>query len=56
MKQLRQTYRDLPMDFADAALVCVAERERITRMVTFDHHFEIYRLPRRSRFTLLPAR
>ena len=56
MKQLMEKYRDLPMDFADAALVCAAERERLTRIVTFDRHFEIYRLPRRSRFTVLPPR
>jgi predicted nucleic acid-binding protein len=54
MKQLMEKYRDLPMDFADAALVCAAERERLTRIVTFDRHFEIYRLPRRARFTVLP--
>ena len=56
MKQLMQKYRDLPMDFSDAALVCAAERERLTRIVTFDRHFEIYRLPRRTRFTVLPSR
>ncbi len=56
VKQLMQKYRDVPMDFADAALVCAAERERLTRIVTFDRHFEIYRLPRRARFTVLPAR
>lgn len=56
MKQLMEKYRDLPMDFADAALVCAAERERLTRIVTFDRHFEIYRLPRRARFTVLPPR
>lgn len=55
IKQLLQKYRDVPMDFADAALVCAAERERLTRIVTFDHHFQIYRLPRRARFTVLPA-
>ena len=56
VKQLMEKYRDLPMDFADAALVCAAEREQITRIVTFDRHFEIYRLPRRARFTVLTAR
>ena len=55
IKQLMQKYRDVPMDFADAALVCAAERERLTRIVTFDRHFEIYRLPRRARFTVLPS-
>ena len=55
IKQLMQKYRDVPMDFADAALVRAAERERLTRIVTFDRHFEIYRLPNRARFTVLPT-
>lgn len=55
IKQLMQKYHDVPMDFTDAALVCAAERERLTRIVTFDRHFEVYRLPRRARFTVLPA-
>jgi predicted nucleic acid-binding protein len=54
IKALMQKYRDLPMDFADAALVCVAERERTTRILTLDNHFRIYRLPRRARFAVLP--
>ena len=54
IKHLMQKYRDIPMDFADAALVCAAERERLTRIVTFDRHFTIYRLPRGGRFTVLP--
>ena len=54
MKALMQKYRDLPMDFADAALVCAAERERITRILTLDSHFQIYRLPRRARFAVIP--
>jgi hypothetical protein len=53
IKELMRKYRDLPMDFADAALVRVAER--MTRIVTFDRHFSLYRLPRRARFTVLPA-
>jgi predicted nucleic acid-binding protein len=53
IKQLMQKYHDVPMDVADAALVCTAERERLTRIVTFDRHFEIYRLPRRGRFMVL---
>jgi hypothetical protein len=56
MKDLMQKYRDLPMDFADAALVCAAEREQLTRIVTVDRDFEVYRLPRRARFTVLPGR
>jgi len=53
LKALLEKYRDLPMDFADAALVCVAEKEGLTRIVTFDRHFALYRLPRRTRFTIL---
>jgi hypothetical protein len=56
LKELMRKYRDLPMDFADAALVYAAERERLTHILTFDRHFTIYRLPRRGRFTVLPTR
>ncbi len=55
MRALMQKYRDLPMDFADAALVSVAERDRLTRILTFDEHFLVYRLPRRARLTVLPS-
>jgi predicted nucleic acid-binding protein len=55
IKELMQKYRDLPMDFADAALVRVAERDSVTRILTFDSHFDVYRLPRRTRFTVLPS-
>jgi predicted nucleic acid-binding protein len=54
VKALMQQYRHLPMDFADAALVRVAERERLTRVLTFGKHFTGYRLLRRTRFTVLP--
>ena len=53
MKALMRKYRNLPMDFADAALVRVAERKRLTRILSFDRHFEIYALPARARFVLL---
>lgn len=56
MKELMRKYRDTPMDFADAALVRVAERDRLTRILTFDAHFRVYALPRRSRFVVLPGR
>lgn len=55
MKKLMDKYRDLPMDMADAALVCVAEREGLRRVLTFDRRdFGVYRLARRGSFTLLP--
>jgi len=43
MKELMRKYRDLPMDLADAALVRVAERERLRRIFTVDRRdFQIY--------------
>jgi predicted nucleic acid-binding protein len=54
MKTLLRKYRDLPMDFADAALVRVAERDALTRILTFDRHFRVYALPGRARFVVLP--
>jgi uncharacterized protein len=53
MKVLMRKYRDLPMDFADAALVRVAERDQLTRILTFDEHFSVYSLPGRARFVLI---
>lgn len=55
LKQLMEKYRDLPMDLADAALVRVAERDDIRRVLTLDQSpFGIYRLPRKGTFTVLP--
>jgi uncharacterized protein len=56
IKQLMTKYAYLPMDFADAALVCVAERDGLREIVTFDAHFEVYRLPGRARFVMRPAK
>jgi len=53
MKILMRKYRSLSMDFADAALVRVAEREKVRRILTFDRHFTIYALPGRTRFEVL---
>lgn len=48
-------YKDLPMDLADAALVAVAEREKIRRIFTLDRRdFEIYRPTKLGRFIILP--
>ena len=55
MRHLMRKYRDLPMDLADAALVAVAERERISRIFTLDRRdFEIYRPAGIRRFEILP--
>ena len=57
MRELMRKYRDLPMDLADAALVRVAERERLRRIFTLDRRdFQIYRPSRIGRFAVLPSR
>jgi uncharacterized protein len=55
MKTLMRKYRDLPMDLADAALVRVAERERVRQIFTLDRrHFRTYRPAGLGGFTILP--
>ena len=57
MRELMRKYRDQPMDLADAALVRVAERERLRRIFTLDRRdFQIYRPSRIGRFAVLPSR
>ncbi len=55
MRELMRKYQDLPMDLADAALVTVAERERLNKIFTLDQRdFSIYRPARLGAFQLLP--
>jgi hypothetical protein len=55
MRELMHKYRDLPMDLADAALVRVAEREKVRRVFTIDRRdFALYRPAGLGRFTILP--
>ena len=55
IRDLMHKYRDIPMDLADAALVRVAERERISRIFTVDHRdFSVYRPSRIGRFNIVP--
>jgi predicted nucleic acid-binding protein len=50
-------YKDRPMDFADATLVHLAERENISLILTVHHNdFETYRIGGRKKFTILPER
>ena len=54
---LMARYRDRPMDFADATLVHMAQREALSRIFTIDHDdFETYRIERRRRFRIMPHR
>ncbi|MBA3035266.1 MAG: PIN domain-containing protein [Desulfobacterium sp.] len=44
-KSLMQKYSDLPMDYADATIVCLAMDMGIQNIVTLDHKdFSIYRI------------
>jgi len=53
---LMHQYRDRPMDFADATLVRIAERESLSLILTIDHDdFETYRIQGRRRFRIVPG-
>jgi predicted nucleic acid-binding protein len=57
LETLMRRYHDRPMDFADATLVHIAQRESLTTVFTVDHaDFETYRLDGRRRFSIVPAR
>jgi hypothetical protein len=57
LNALMAQYADRPMDFADATLVHLASRERLSTILTVDHDdFETYRLPGRKKFTIFPRR
>ena len=57
IQDLFQRYKDRSMDFADATLVHLAERESLSVILTIDHNdFETYRIGHKKRFTILPQR
>ena len=43
MRVLMDTYRDAPMDLADASVVAAAETLNVRRVFTIDSHFYAYR-------------
>jgi predicted nucleic acid-binding protein len=54
-KNLMKKYADLPMDFADATIVCLAAETGLQNIVTFDKKdFAIYKLPKKKSFTIMP--
>jgi uncharacterized protein len=56
LSQLMRRYNDRPMDFADATLVHLAERESLTTILTVDFSdFQTYRIHGQRRFRILPA-
>jgi predicted nucleic acid-binding protein len=57
LEALMARYADRPMDFADATLVHVAQREGLRTILTIDHDdFETYRIGRNAKFRILPTR
>jgi hypothetical protein len=54
-KKLMEKYKDIPMDYADATLICLAEDLSINHLITFDKkHFSIYKLSSKQSFTVFP--
>jgi predicted nucleic acid-binding protein len=55
LAQLMHRYHDRPMDFADATLVHLAERESLNTIFTVDvSDFQTYRIDGKRRFRILP--
>lgn len=56
VQALMSRYWDRPMDFADATLVHLARRERLSVILTIDHaDFTTYRIEGKRRFKVLPV-
>jgi len=53
IKQLMLKYSDLPMDFADACLVYLAEKLKMDTILTIDRDFSIYRIRGRRKFKII---
>ena len=54
-RSLMEKYSDLPMDFADATLVCLAHESGITNIVTLDQKdFSVYKTFNNRGFDIFP--
>ena len=53
LRELTEKYRDLPMDFADSCLVCLAEKLNLNTIATIDRDFTIYRIQGRRKFKII---
>ncbi len=53
IQELTIKYSDLPMDFADACLVLLAEKLDINQIATIDRDFTVYRIKGRKRFNVV---
>ncbi len=57
VEALMRKYHDRAMDYADATLVHLAQREALSTVFTIDHDgFEAYRVGGRKRLRILPPR
>lgn len=55
MRQLIRKYQDLPMDFADASVVRVAQRDGLDTVFTlYRTDFQVYRRDRGRPFRIIP--
>ena len=50
MIKLSEKYIDLPMDFADASLVIVAEELGLNEIIAIDSDYDVYRLINKKQF------
>ncbi len=56
LSRLMRQYRDRPMDFADATLVHLAQRESLNTIFTTDvSDFQTYRIGGQRRFRIVPG-
>jgi predicted nucleic acid-binding protein len=56
VKRLMDKYKDIPMDYADATLVSIAEEFSVSHVVSFDaKDFGIYRISAKQPFVVLPG-
>lgn len=54
-RSLMERYADLPMDYADATLVALAEELEAEAVLTTDRRdFAVYRISEKRRFRILP--
>lgn len=44
VREIVETYSDLPADFADASLIAAAEAKNLDEIISLDSDFNIYRL------------
>lgn len=54
IRELMNKYADLPADFADAALVRLAEREGVRTIFTLDRDFRVLKPSHTRAFRLIP--